>query len=317
MKVIKFILITLVVLIAVVLFGKDLIAKFAVETGVKMATGLPLKVEKLHVGLRHTLIDIEGLRIYNPDGFPEPMMADLPKIYVDYHLGNILGGTIHLEDVKLYLEEFVVVKNAEGRVNLDFLKPVQKEEAEEKVPEKPADKPEAAKPMGIQIDSMELKIGRVVYKDYSGGRTEPVVREYPINLHEEFHHLDSLDSVVRIVLVKALSGTALHTLTDINISALSDSVSGALAGSETLVRDFAGDMAGQLQAAGMKLNVDTLSGTAASAGNVLKSAGSGMTDAASSTKQSAEEAAAALKDKAKSLTSGLKSLGASLGSDSE
>jgi len=111
---------------------KDGIVKFAVERGTKAATGLNLTLGKLQIGLIKTLVNIQDLRIYNPRGFGEKIMLNMPEIYVNYDLPAVFKGKIHLNEVRINLSEFNVIKNAKGEVNLDSLKVVK--DSKEKAP---------------------------------------------------------------------------------------------------------------------------------------------------------------------------------------
>ena len=117
----KFIKITATILIVLVVlaFSKDMIIKTAVEKGVEVVTGLPLQMKGLTVGIIKTLVGIRDLKVLNPAGFKDRVMIDMPEIYVDYNLPDIIKGKIHLNDVRLNLKEFVVVKKKELKESLD------------------------------------------------------------------------------------------------------------------------------------------------------------------------------------------------------
>jgi len=97
-----------------------------VEKGVKVATGLLLEIKELDIGLISTHVGIKGLSLYNPKGFPQEAMFYSPEIFVDYHLGDLFKGIVHLEDIRLDIDRLVIVKNAQGQTNLDILKPKEK-----------------------------------------------------------------------------------------------------------------------------------------------------------------------------------------------
>jgi len=239
-----------IVVLAVLLIGKNVIAKGAIEGGVKMATGLSLQMKSLDINLMNTFIGIEGLRLQNPAGFEEKNMVDLPEIYVDYDLPAILKNDIHLPEVRLNLNEFVVVKNAQGELNLDALKGVdsgtQKEEA------KPAPKEEAEMPE-IRLDLLKLKIGRVVYKDYSKG-AKPEVKEFNLNLDEEYQDITDPNQLVRLIVLRVMMNTPLAALTNFNVGALQSSVTETLDASKQKAleaakqaEDLAKGMGGELE----------------------------------------------------------------------
>ena len=215
------VIIAVAVALIIVSAGKDLIIKTSVEKGVEMVTGLKLAIGGFRAGLLNSLVDIRNLKLHNPAGFKDPLMADVPRIYIAYDLPAYLRGVTHLKDVRLDLKEFIVVRNEKGVLNLDSLKVVQAE----KEGQKPG---AAAKPREFRIDSLELKIGKVIYKDYSRG-SQPLVKEFNLNINEKFSNLTDPYSVVSVVVVRALMNTSIANLANFDIGGLSGTVSGTLA----------------------------------------------------------------------------------------
>jgi uncharacterized protein involved in outer membrane biogenesis len=206
----------------VLLFAKNIIAKVVIERGVEFATGLKLRVSGFSVGIFKSRINIVDLKLYNPKGFKDKVMVDIPNIYVDYNLPSILRGKAHLRDIKLNLKEFTVIKNKEGKVNLDSLKAVQAQKESKEAKDKPK-----AKAPDIQIDNLGLKVGKVIYKDYSKGDT-PSVKEFNINLDERYTNITNINAVVSLILVKALTSTTIASLTNIDLKGLNSTVSDSL-----------------------------------------------------------------------------------------
>ena len=155
-------LIILAVIIAVLVAGRNIIVKVAIEQGAKVAAGVPLKIKKLDLGLSH--VGITDLNVYNPKGFPKEVMFHSPEIFVDYNFSAILKGKVHIEDIRLDFDKFVIVTNKEGVTNLEALKP----EAKSQEPKKEGAKDEKKKGPEVQIDHLSLKIGTVVLRNYSG-----------------------------------------------------------------------------------------------------------------------------------------------------
>jgi hypothetical protein len=220
-KAIKIPAIVLVIIIALFI-GKNMIIKTSVTTGVKAVTGLKLSIKSMNVGVFKSLIGINGLQLHNPEGFEDKLMVDLPEIYVDYNLGAIMGGKVHLEEVRLHLKEFTVVKNEAGELNLDSLKVVKAEEDEkggEEGTEKDDGEKEKTKMPDIQIDLLELKIDKVIYKDYSKG-TSPKVKEFNVNIDERYENITDPQSFVRLIIVKALKNTTIASLANFDIGKL-------------------------------------------------------------------------------------------------
>ena len=214
--------IVLVILIAL-FFGKNVVIKTSVTAGVRAMTGLKLSIRSMDFGIFKTLIGINELQLYNPSGFVDKLMIDCPEIYVDYDLGAFMKGRTHLEEVRLNLKEFIVVKNEAGELNLDSLKVVKAEE--EEVIDK--DKKEKSKTRDLQIDVLELRIDKVVYKDYSKG-TPPKVKEYNVNIDDRFENITDPKTFGRLIIVKALKNTTIASLTNFDLGKLQRGISGTV-----------------------------------------------------------------------------------------
>lgn len=218
------IIIAIAVAVIIVSIGKDLIIKTAVEKGVELVTGLKLTIGGFRAGILNSVIDIRKLDLHNPAGFKDPLMADVPEVYVAYDLPAIIKGNIHLKEVRLDLKEFVVVKNEKGVLNLDSLKVVQDEKRGRK---------EATEQKEFRIDSLSLKIGRVVYKDYSRG-SSPFVQEFDLNINEKFSNLTDPYSAVSVVVVRALMNTSIARLANFDIQGLSGTISDTLSSAQEM-----------------------------------------------------------------------------------
>lgn len=221
------IVVGILVALIVISFAKDIIIKIAVEKGVQAVTGLPLKMKGFKIGIIRTLVDIKGLKLYNPKGYTDKVMLDMPEIYVDYHLLPIFKGKVHLQEMRIDLKEFVVVKNKNGEINLDSLKVVE-DQKEKKARKKPkAEAKGKGKAPDIQIDLLELKIGKVLYKDYSRDG-DPVVTEYDIGIDERYENITNLSTLISLILVKSLVGTNIARLTKVDLKGLQGSISDTL-----------------------------------------------------------------------------------------
>ncbi|KPJ63136.1 MAG: hypothetical protein AMS15_01670, partial [Planctomycetes bacterium DG_23] len=178
--------IVVVVLIVASLLGRNLLIKRGLQSGVKKSLGTELEIAKINVGLFRSDIRVEGLTVYNPEGF-EGELAALPLIFVDYELGPMFKDRIHLSEVEVNINEIAMVKNKNGEINLLRLKPISDERDEEKAPAE--EKPK--KEWEMQIDRLLLTIDHIKFVDYSAGG-EPKVLEIPVGIdHEEFRDLDS------------------------------------------------------------------------------------------------------------------------------
>ncbi len=220
-----YIVVGILTVLLVLSFAKDAIVKISVEEGVNLVTGLKLSIRSFRVGILRTFVDIRGLKLHNPKGFKDKMMMDMPQIYVDYDLPAILGGKIHLNDMVIDLKELLVVKNEQGDLNLNSLNVVkdQKKAA-------PAEKKEMPQ---VQIDNLRLKVGKVIYKDYSKGGS-PSVQEFDINIDESYKDIDDPQELISLIIVKAIKKTAIAKLTNFNVGKLEGYASDVLVTAEKI-----------------------------------------------------------------------------------
>ena len=237
----KKVLVGIAIFLAVIFLGKDLIAKFAIETGVRVVTGLSLNIGSFRTDFSKTFVEIKNLKLLNPGGFHDRTMIDIPEFYVDYDLSDFFKGRVHLEELKLTLGEFVVVKNEKGALNLNFIKHVQsgKESA------KPVSEP-AGKAPAFRIDRFQLIIGKVIYKDYTKGGA-PAVREFNINLNESYQNITNPYFVTSEILLKIMTKTALSSLANFDVTDLKSTVSDTLKLSEKLAAETLEKTQGKLK----------------------------------------------------------------------
>ena len=203
---------------ALLFLAKGAIARIAVSTAVHAVTCLRLDIRRMEVGLFRSRVHVQGMRLHNPAGFPDRVMADVPEIYVDYDLPAFLTGGTHLRELRLDLRELTVVKNREGKLNLDSLTPVKKSK-EDKA--KPAQQKRSARPGSFRIDDLHLRVGKVVYKDYSAGG-QPSVREFHVNLDERHRNVNDPAALGALIVSRALLKTTIASLANFDLGSLDD-----------------------------------------------------------------------------------------------
>jgi len=199
-------IIVLIVLIAVGLIKNTLI-KTVVTVAASEVVGAPVHIDSLAVGIFKHSIQIKGFKLYNPSGFPREPMMDIPQIRVDYSLLDLFKGKLHCPLLILDLKEMVVVKDREGKLNVDALKVTQKSQ-------EPAKKEEATKPskdMAIRIDEAHLNLGQVVVKDYTKGEP-PSIQAYDSGVYNKvFKDINSAEQFAALIMVQAMGPTALRS----------------------------------------------------------------------------------------------------------
>lgn len=223
-KKIGVIIIVILVLLVVLGLTKDLIAKKVLSARVKSQTGLELQIKSMHLGLLESFAYINDLKVLNPLGYVDKVMMYIPEIYVDYDLTAFIKKKVRLGKLRLHLKELVVVKNEMGQLNLNSLKVIQGRKEEKAVQEEVKQKTRIPE---FQIDLLQLKIDKVVYKDYSGGMP-PEVREFNVNIDECYENITDPYSLGKLVVVKALRKTTIASLANFDLSPLIEGVANIL-----------------------------------------------------------------------------------------
>jgi hypothetical protein len=100
-----------------------------------------------------------------------------------------------------------MVKNKEGKLNVDSLKIIEQQKAGAK--DEGAKKPK--KEMAIQIDLANLAIGRIVSKDYSL-EGPPAIKVYDVNLNKSYKNITSVQQLAALIISEPLKAAGIQGL---------------------------------------------------------------------------------------------------------
>lgn len=194
--------------------------KFILAGVLEAAIGVPVKVGKFHLDFFSSEVGIYGLKIKNPKGFSEPTLASVPEIFLHIDVPSLFQNRVHVQEIRLNLDEITVERNASGAVNLMEIGAV-KSTRRQGVPSSPAEGPAApapsgppgpstqpAKPPSIQIDTVILNLGRARYVDPAGTRV------FPIEIRNAtLRNVTDPAEITRQIVFKTLQRVGLNALT--------------------------------------------------------------------------------------------------------
>ena len=207
-KLIKGIIIFFIVIASLIIgfvLVRNPLIKTVITTKASQVMGAPVYIDSFSFGILKQAIRIKGFKLYNPEGFPDEVIFDIPEVSVDYDLSALLKGKLHLPYLAVNLKEMVVIRNKEGKLNVDTLKAAMKQE-------KPSEKEEAketSEAMEMQIDIMKLSIGKVIYRDYSKG-DKPIVVSYDVGIKEKtYKNVTDARKLAVLIMVEAIGPTAI------------------------------------------------------------------------------------------------------------
>ena len=188
-KLLGWLAVIVLVLLAALVLARNFIARISVEIGATRATGFPLEIGSVNVGLFNGQLDVRALKLMNPPDFQEKIFVDMPQLYVDYHLGSMLSGAPHINDMLINIKQLVVVKNGKGESNAMKLKGVVS-----------SGRSSSTK---YRVDKLRIHIGTVTIKDYSRGK--PTERNITLNVDATYKDITDSTDITRLVLMTVMS----------------------------------------------------------------------------------------------------------------
>lgn len=198
---------TLIVVLAVALtlvlivLSRDNIIRTGISLQMSNMLGAKVSIGGFSMSLFKQTITIKDFRIYNPKGFPRGKLLDLPLIFIDYDLKELLARKLHLHNISIELKEASVIRDKAGNLNFDALKVAKKDKEEKKEPPS----------MAFKIDLLRLNLDKVVFEDYSRGE-KPWIEVYNLGAKDrQYKNINGAEQLVSLLLVESLRPTAIKS----------------------------------------------------------------------------------------------------------
>jgi len=210
---IKKILMLLLIVVVVFLLGKNFFIKMGADLFVKAKTDMNLDLGKFKLGIFNSTVNIQNMALYNSSRFKKERMISIPEVFVNLSVAELFKGNLYINDLRFNLEELVVVKNKEGKINLSELKAfASKGDKKKKKPKKKAKK----KKTKLFIENFELHVGNVIYKDYSVGE-KPKIQVFKVGINKKLKNIDDLMQLSNLIVAEALARTAIAKLAEMDL----------------------------------------------------------------------------------------------------
>lgn len=284
------VLISIVAVIALLWVGKNWIIKSTIETAVTAMTGFKTTLKGFDLTLPAKL-HIQGLVIQNPSEFKTRTFADIPEIFIQMEIGELLKKErIHFKEIRLNIAQVNVEKTSAGVSNIERLASLApKGPAGEAQPKK-----RDAAAMPFLVDRLELTMRKVHYSDASSVVPQNVSFDMEID-KQEFLGIADPAALVNMIVLKIVYGTTIGNL-GIDPAALQGSVSDAMALGQDMLKQTSTVLANKAGTAFDKASSEFVANTPES-----------LKGAATETKDTFVQAGQAAKDKVSGLFGGLKS----------
>lgn len=164
------------------LLVKDFLLAGVISAVASSVVGAPVSIRTVSIGLFPPKVVMRNFKMQNPPGFERGVMVDLPLAAGQLDAGALLTGKLHMPAIEIELKEIGLMKNKEGKLNVDELKVV-------KQPANTGSSGSMKQP-SFKIDVLTVSMQRVVSKDYTSGK-EPLVQVYDINLKKSYKDITS------------------------------------------------------------------------------------------------------------------------------
>lgn len=203
----KFIVIGIII-VSIFALGifKDQVLRMVLTVGASATIQAPVHIDGFSLSLIKQSVRIKGFRIYQPKGYPEGVLLDIPTIAIDYDLTALISGKMHFPLVEIALKEAVIIKSKEGEFNVDSLAVGG---AEKPPPKKTKKGAEGSKDVAFQIDILKLKLGRVVSKEYGSG-PQPSIKVTDINIDRTYKNITSAQQLISLIIVESMKSAAIR-----------------------------------------------------------------------------------------------------------
>ena len=190
-----------------------------VESSLSGVAHVPVRVGSARVNFLSQSITLRNIVVRNPGGFKEKQMLDVPLVAIRFDLSALGRGELHLKEVRLHLRELTVIKNKDGRLNVDAVKA---DKAEREHARK------SGRSSKLVIDGLYLTVDRVVYKDFSVS-DPPRVYNFDIGIRDRLYtHIENPSVLFGLIMFETLTRTTLSSLAHLDLVDFKDQASLAL-----------------------------------------------------------------------------------------
>lgn len=185
--------------------NRNRILREALVFRVTRVTGFETRVDKL--GYRPpAYVDAEGVTLYNPPGFENPVFAVAKKISIDFNLEALWRERkLHLNLVRVELDEINIEKRKDGVTNVRLLKTMTKQNLG--LTEEVA----APKPASVYLHRLEITSKRVTYQDATGVLPKKFVTDLK-GTEKVFEEIPNSETLINIIIAETLKDGKLDSM---------------------------------------------------------------------------------------------------------
>lgn len=199
----KIIKLTLFALVLAVIFHNWTL-KTLLSIGLRLGLGTPVDIEAAHLDFFSQRVTFEGILIKNPSGFQHGILAEIPKITVDFDASELQHGRLHLFEATIEIEDLRIIRAAGGKMNLLGLKVFQAGNQP-----KDMNAGNGGKRSLFQMDKAVISLNRVTYTDVSG--PNPIQQSFRLGIQKAvLENKPDIEAVVEAIVQEAIQAAGLQ-----------------------------------------------------------------------------------------------------------
>lgn len=174
---------------AFVFFLLPVVVQTVLERQLAKATGLPVQIENVQFSLNSPQFTVKEVVFHNPSGFPDAPLAQLRQVRVWYSPSPTFLGWMVLKRVEVDFEDFRLVRNQAGVLNLPQAGSLKKGKS--------------------TINEVTLNLKAITYTDLSG--TQPAQETFDLDLTNAlYRNVKGAAGVVEILSWEVLKRTGVE-----------------------------------------------------------------------------------------------------------
>ena len=199
-----------VIVISGFIFFKNFIVRKIIEKKFYQHLGVKINIRDVDVSFDADHITVEGLTVYNPEGYQKREMAYIPelKVYLNSYRA-LTKKELEFYFINLHIERLNIIKTVDGRTNVSDLKWVNKIEG--------ASSESRWKFVNAHIVNLGIND---VYNITQKAKGKAVIKRYDVDIDDvSFKNVDSFNDITSLVFYAVALKTGLGKTMNISSSA--------------------------------------------------------------------------------------------------
>jgi uncharacterized protein involved in outer membrane biogenesis len=165
------------VLLALLVLFRDAFFKAFIICRIREQLGLRAEIGELKTGLGSTVIHLRDFKLFNTPEFGGTLLADAPELLAQVDTEPLADRMIRFKQLRFNLAEFNVVRNGNGRTNLEKMEKAWREHLRRK-----REKKRSVRWDFGGIDQLQVSVGKVSFTDL---HKPALSREFRLDLRDE------------------------------------------------------------------------------------------------------------------------------------